>query len=70
VARPLRFVNCALGLWLVLAPWLLADYSGVSTITSVIAGGLLVLLALPRGPIRNHYGAWDRWIGAASKTAH
>jgi hypothetical protein len=69
VARPLRFVNVALGLWLVLTPWLLAGYSGMSSVASVIAGGLLILLALPRGPIRNHYGAWDRYIGTAPKSA-
>jgi hypothetical protein len=63
VARPLRFVNVALGLWLLLAPWLVAGYSGVSIIASVVAGVLLILLALPRGSIRNHYGAWDRRIG-------
>lgn len=63
VARPLRFVNVALGLWLLLAPWLVAGYSGVSIVASVVAGGLLILLTLPRGPIRNHYGARDRRIG-------
>lgn len=69
VARPLRFVNVALGLWLVLTPWLLTGYSGVSSVASVSAGGLLILLALPRGPIRSRYGAWDRYIGTAPKTA-
>lgn len=68
VARPLRFVNAALGVWLMLAPWLLADYSAVSSFASVIAGGLLILLALPRGPIRNRYGAWDRYIGTAARS--
>jgi hypothetical protein len=62
VARPLRFINVVLGLWLVLAPWLLIDYPGVSSFASVVAGGLLILLALPRGPIRSHYGAWDRYL--------
>lgn len=69
MARPLRFVNVALGLWLVLAPWLLADYSGVSRFASVGAGGLLILLALPRGPMRSHYGAWDRCIGVGAEAA-
>lgn len=67
VARPLRFVNAALGLWLMLAPWLLPDYGGASSVASVVAGGLLIALALPRGPIRNHYAGWDRYIGMAPK---
>jgi nucleoside-diphosphate-sugar epimerase len=67
VARPLRFVNVVLGAWLVLTPWVLTGYTMLSSSASVIAGILLILLALPRGPIRNHYGAWDRYIGMTPK---
>ena len=62
VGRPLRFVNAIFGVWLILAPLPLTGYSYVGAATSVIAGILLILLALPVGPIRSHYGAWDKWI--------
>lgn len=69
VARPLRFVNVVLGLWLVLTPWLVSDYAGASSVASVVAGALLIVLATPRGSIRNHYAGWDRWIGIRSQDA-
>jgi nucleoside-diphosphate-sugar epimerase len=64
VARPLRFVNVALGAWLLAAPWLLTGYSGVGMGVAILAGLLLISLSLPRGAIVSHYGAWDRWIRA------
>ncbi|OGB26642.1 MAG: DNA polymerase III subunit epsilon [Burkholderiales bacterium RIFCSPLOWO2_02_FULL_57_36] len=62
VGRPLRFANAAFGAWLIVAPWLLAGFSGLASAASVITGILLILLALPLGPIKSHYGAWDKWI--------
>ena len=63
VARPLRFINVAFGLWLVAAPWLLAGDGAVAAVASVIAGVLLIGLSLPRGTrSREHYGGWDRYI--------
>jgi nucleoside-diphosphate-sugar epimerase len=64
VARPLRFVNVAFGLWLVAAPWLLSGVpSGLATVNSVIAGLALVALSLPRGRrSAEHYGDWDRFV--------
>jgi hypothetical protein len=61
-ARPLRYVNAAFGVWLVAAPWVLVGYTTAGSAASVLGGLLLVVLALPRGPIRQHYGAWDRVI--------
>ncbi len=66
VGRPLRFVNIGFGAWLIAAPWLLAGFSGLAAAGGVIAGILLILLALPLGPIRSRYGAWDRWIVAGT----
>lgn len=62
VALPLRFVNTLFGAWLVGAPWVLTGYSELASAAGVIAGVLLILLALPLAPIKNHYGAWDPWI--------
>lgn len=62
VARPLRFINAAFGAWLLLAPWLLDGYGIAGSALAMIAGLLLIVLALPRGAIESHYGAWDRQI--------
>ncbi|WP_219907510.1 vitamin K epoxide reductase family protein [Nitrosospira sp. Nsp2] len=62
VGRPLRFANVPLGAWLIAAPILLTGYSSLAATASVICGVLLILLALPRGPIESRYGAWDRFI--------
>lgn len=62
VARPLRYVNAAFGAWLVVAPWALSGYPVTAAAASVAAGALLVLLCIPRGPVRDRYGAWQRCI--------
>jgi hypothetical protein len=62
VGRPLRFANIILGAWLVVAPILVTGYSSVAAAASVIGGVLLILLALPLGPIESRYGDWDQWI--------
>ena len=61
-ALPLRFINIIFGAWLIAAPWMLTGYSGFASAAGVIAGVLLILLALPLAPIKNHYETWDRWI--------
>ncbi|SFO22551.1 Nucleoside-diphosphate-sugar epimerase [Nitrosospira briensis] len=67
VGRPLRFANIMFGGWLIPAPLLLTGYSDLGAAASIGAGVLLILLALPVGPIKGRYGAWDRWnsIGLA-----
>lgn len=62
VARPLRYVNAVFGAWLVLAPWLLAGFSVAAAAAGVTAGVLLIVLAIPRGPVNDSYGGWDRYI--------
>jgi nucleoside-diphosphate-sugar epimerase len=62
VARALRYLIVPFGAWLVVAPWLLEGASGAASAASMAAGLALIALSLPRGPIRNHYGAWDRWV--------
>ena len=60
MARPLRYANALFGAWLLAAPSVLEGYTASGGAASVIGGLLLIGLALPRGPIRNRYGAWDR----------
>ncbi|TYP66305.1 vitamin K epoxide reductase family protein [Stutzerimonas stutzeri] len=62
VARPLRFLNVPIGLWLLAAPWFLDGGSTASTIGSLAAGMLVIGLSLPRGSIRHRYGGWNRLI--------
>ncbi len=63
VARPLRFINVAFGLWLILAPWLLAGENLGAAVAGVLTGIALIGLSLPRGKrSREHYGGWDRFI--------
>jgi hypothetical protein len=66
VGRPIRLINVGFGAWLILAPWLLSGYSGLAIAASIVVGILLILLALPLGPIRSHYGAWDHWIAVGT----
>jgi nucleoside-diphosphate-sugar epimerase len=62
VARPLRYVNAAFGAWLVVAPWVVAGFSVSAAAATVAAGVVLILLAIPKGPIEGHYAQWNRCI--------
>jgi hypothetical protein len=63
VARPLRFINILFGLWLIAAPWLLANTIAEAAWNDVISGMSIVALSLPRGKRSDeHYGAWDRYV--------
>lgn len=63
VARPLRFINIAFGLWLTAAPWLLPGADAAAAANSVIVGLVVIGLSLPRGTrSAEHYGSWDRYI--------
>ena len=61
VARPARFLNIIFGMALLITPF---AYSAgtASMIASWICGLALIALSLPRGPIRNAYGSWSRWL--------
>lgn len=61
VTRPVRFLNAAAGLWLLAAPWLLGAGAGAAA-SDMVAGALLLALSLPRGPVRERYGGWERAI--------
>src|SRR3546814_10828966 len=49
VARALRFINVALGAWLIAAPFLLTGVGHLGAIMSVVVGIALIGLSLPRG---------------------
>ena len=62
VARPLRFFNVLVGLWLLASPWILSGGSGAAAVGSVVAGLLVIVLSLPRGAIRHRYAGWNRLV--------
>lgn len=62
VGRAVRFINVLFGAWFIAAPWLLGGATTASAWNNVLAGAALILLSLPRGPIGEHYGLWQRFI--------
>jgi len=63
VARPLRFLNLPFGLWLLVAPLLLAGATMATILNDLVAGCIVIALSLPRGRIsKEHYGSWDRYV--------
>lgn len=63
VARPLRYLNVAFGLWLIVAPWLLGGATTMANWAGVAVGIALIFLSMPRGKrSEEHYGSWDRYV--------
>ena len=63
VGRAIRFVNIPFGAWLMAAPWLLDGIaSPLATWNGVISGAILIVLAIPRGRIKDSYAGWDRYV--------
>jgi uncharacterized membrane protein len=63
IARALRFFNVAAGCWIALSPFVLGGDGTAVLVNHIVAGGLVVLLSLPRGTRSSEsYGGWDRLI--------
>ena len=62
VARPARFLLVPLGAWLLVAPWFLAGATTASQWNSAAMGAAVILLSLPLGRLRDHYGSFDRLL--------
>ena len=62
VARPIRWLNVPLAMWLFLSPWVLSGATTAGLWANMAVATFLALLALPRGPVRHHYAAWDRYM--------
>ncbi|WP_049972714.1 vitamin K epoxide reductase family protein [Haladaptatus cibarius] len=60
--RTVRFLNIPLGIWVIVAPWVLTGSSIVAMWSSVAVGILIVVFSVPRGSIRDQYGSWNRYI--------
>lgn len=59
VVRAGRYINVLIALWPLGSCWF---SSGLAFWTQLAVGLALVVLSLPRGPIREKYGEWDRFI--------
>ena len=55
-------INVLFGAWFIVSPWLLGGANTASTVSDTLVGAILVLLSLRRGPVRESYGGWDRYI--------
>ena len=62
VGRAARFINVAFGAWFIAAPWLLNGATTTAAWNDVAVGIALILLSLRRGPVRERYGTWQRFI--------
>jgi len=62
VIRAGRFLNVLLGAWIIAAPWLLRGAGTSARYSDMLAGAFVILLSLPRGPVRERYAGWDRFI--------
>ena len=62
VGRATRFINVLFGVALIAAPWVLGGATSVSRWNEVIAGALVILISLPRGPVGERYGISQRYI--------
>ena len=62
VARAARFANILIGAWIVISPWMMSGAGITAKWSGVAAGITVILLSLPRGPILQRYGGWERFI--------
>lgn len=62
VGRPVRYLSVFIGLWVILAPFLIDGATTGSTVNAVICGLLLMVLSFPRGEIRDRYAGWQPFI--------
>jgi uncharacterized membrane protein len=62
VGRAARFVNVLFAGVVIVAPWVLDGAAASARWNDLIAGVLVILLAVRRGPVRERYGSYDRWI--------
>lgn len=62
VVRLGRYLNLLLGVVVAVGPWLLDGASPSFAVTCSVLGILAALLAVPRGPKRETYGAWDAYV--------
>jgi nucleoside-diphosphate-sugar epimerase/uncharacterized membrane protein len=62
VGRAMRFLNILFGAWVIAAPWILGGATLASRWSDASVAALVILLSVPRGPVGERYGIWQRFI--------
>ncbi len=62
VLRRGRYLNMLLGLALAIVPWFTKDIHTGLAIVDLIAGLITIGLSIPRGPKKEIYGLWDKYV--------
>jgi nucleoside-diphosphate-sugar epimerase/uncharacterized membrane protein len=62
VGRAMRLINILFGAWVIAAPLILGGATPASRWSDAIAGALVIVLSLRRGPVGERYGTWQRYI--------
>jgi len=62
IVRTGRYLNILLGLGLAVGPWLVQDSTMNLSITGTVIGLIVIVLSFPRGPIKEEYGLWNKYI--------
>ncbi len=62
VLRSFRYFNVLLGLALVVMPWLIVDSNMSLTLSSSLAGLIIMALSFSKGKINETYGLWDKYV--------
>jgi hypothetical protein len=61
-ARLVRYLNVLCGVWVMLAPWIVAGGTLAWTWSSVVSGLAIIALSLRRGLVEDRYAGWQRFI--------
>jgi hypothetical protein len=62
VLRRGRYLNILIGLIVAIGPWFSGDSNLALNINGAVAGLLITLLSFPRGPKKEQYGLWDKYV--------
>lgn len=57
-----RFLNLPLGTILAVGPWVAGGGGLAAQLTGLLAGAAVIALTLPRGPVHESFGGWDRLV--------
>jgi len=62
VTRLGRYLNLLLAAWFVASPWVLGEGVTAAGINDMLCGVAIALFSLRRGPVRETYGQYDRFV--------
>ncbi len=62
VFRSLRYINFLLGISLLVTAWVQPEMAGFASWNNSIVGAAAILLSFRKGPIKERYGSWEKFI--------